>query len=161
MGLEFEDIHLSSNNNNLHGWLIKNINSDKLLIFFHGNGGNISNRLSFIKLFDRLNISVLIFDYPGYGKSEGEPSEKNLNLSGKLFTQYAIDYLKYSTDKIILYGESIGCPVASYISTLYDIKYLLLQSGFISISKLVAGYFINETTFLGNIFDKFIHNFFI
>ena len=56
----------------LHGWFIPG-DSDRVLLFFHGNAGNISHRLESLRLFNTLGLTVLIFDYRGYGRSSGRP----------------------------------------------------------------------------------------
>ena len=85
INLNFIDIYIEVNNDILHGWFINNSNSlEKLILFLHGNAGNISTRLDHIKMLYDIGFSVLIFDYPGYGKSQGNPNEKKCFDSGHL-----------------------------------------------------------------------------
>ena len=78
-GLAYEDVFLSAQDGvRLHGWYIPRQGSKRVLLFMHGNAGNISHRGESIAVFHRLGLNVLIFDYRGYGKSHGSPSERGL-----------------------------------------------------------------------------------
>ncbi|NIQ90449.1 MAG: alpha/beta hydrolase, partial [Deltaproteobacteria bacterium] len=75
--LPFEDIWFTSSDSvRLHGWLIPAVPSKHMLVFCHGNAGNISHRLDNVRLLNQRGISVFIFDYRGYGRSDGSISEK-------------------------------------------------------------------------------------
>jgi hypothetical protein len=80
IGLGFENISFEASDGvHLHGWFIPAADpSGRALLFFHGNAGNISHRLESIMIFHNLGLDVLIFDYRGYGKSEGRPFEEGL-----------------------------------------------------------------------------------
>jgi len=76
-GLAYEDVILKTVDGvKLSAWYIPADYEQGVLLFCHGNAGNISHRLDSLKIFHSLNLSVLIFDYRGYGKSEGKPSEQ-------------------------------------------------------------------------------------
>ncbi|VAW78183.1 Hydrolase, alpha/beta fold family [hydrothermal vent metagenome] len=78
-GLDYEDVTLNTADKvQLHGWFIPSPQSQQVLLFFHGNGGNISHRRDSIEIFHRLGLNVFIIDYRGYGKSEGTPGEQGL-----------------------------------------------------------------------------------
>ena len=77
VGLEYETVKLVTDDQvSLDGWFVPAVDQRGVVLFCHGNAGNISHRLDSIKLFHRLGLSVLIFDYRGYGRSEGVPSEE-------------------------------------------------------------------------------------
>lgn len=141
--LEYEDIFLKQDYCIIHGWYIKNNNTkiddikDKVILFFHGNAGNISFRLNYIKNFYELGFSLLFFDYPGFGLSEGSPNEENCINSGELFFEYLINEKKYNKNNIIFYGESIGGSIACSLGTKLNIKYLVLQSTFTDIKLII------------------------
>ena len=81
-GLDYEDVTFNTADNvQLHGWYIPQQPSEQVLLFFHGNAGNISHRRDSIELFHRLGLSVFIIDYRGYGKSKGKPDEQGLYRS--------------------------------------------------------------------------------
>ena len=140
--LEYEDIFLDYNEFKLHGWFIPNnnknqITKDKVILFFHGNAGNISFRLNYIKKFNELDFSLLFFDYPGFGLSEGNPNEENCINSGNLFYKYLLNEKKYKKNNIIFYGESIGGSIACSLGNKLNMKYLVLQSTFTDIKLII------------------------
>ena len=81
VGLEFEDVFLTaSDGTGLHGWYVPG-DGPATLVWFHGNAGNISHRVeNLLQLNRHLGVSVFIFDYRGYGRSDGKPSESGLYM---------------------------------------------------------------------------------
>ncbi len=112
----------------LHGWSVNCTEpSNKVILLCHGNAGNISDRES--KLEDlRKMANVFIFDYSGYGKSKGSPSESQVCLDG----QKAYDYIrkKYDSKDVYIYGVSLGGAVAVDIASKNPCGGLILQSTF-------------------------------
>ena len=108
IGLDFEDVYFQSRDGlKLNGWFISANNARYTVIFTHGNAGNISHRVEKLKFFNGLGCNVFIFDYRGYGRSQGRPSEEGLYID----TKSAYDYLLSRTiipEKLIGYGESLG-----------------------------------------------------
>jgi hypothetical protein len=129
MGLAFEDVYFKTRDNvTLNGWFLKNPQALSTIIFAHGNAGNMSDRLFRIKFFYDLGLNVFIFDYRGYGKSEGRPSEAGIYLDA----QSAYDYLQSRRDvnmkNIILYGASIGGAVVIDLATHRNAALLVVES---------------------------------
>ena len=129
MGLAFEDVYFKTRDHlTLNGWFLKNPHASSTIIFAHGNAGNISDRLSKIKFFYDLGLNVFIFDYRGYGKSEGKPSEAGIYLDA----QGAYDYLqsqgRVDMENIILYGASIGGTVMIDLATRRNAALLVVES---------------------------------
>ena len=129
VGLPWEDVYIKAKDNvTLNGWFFKNPHAPSTIIFAHGNAGNMSDRLFKIRFFYDLGISVFIFDYRGYGKSEGKPSETGIYLDA----QAAYDYLQARGDvdmkKIILYGASIGGVVVIDLATHRHASLLVVES---------------------------------
>ena len=90
-GLPYDDVTLTTSDNvRLHGWYLPAKESKQVILFFHGNGGNISHRGDSIYIFHKLKLNVLIIDYPGYGESKGCPSEAALYQSANAALQYLI-----------------------------------------------------------------------
>jgi len=148
-GETYKSIH----NGHLHAWLVENEQSNKIILFCHGNGGNISHRDKKLKAMKELGYSILIFDYSGYGKSTGVPSEQQLYDDASTMAAFLLQ--KYQPKQIILYGESIGCPVATYVARKYSIPTLILESPLPSI-KIFVEYkykFIKWFSFLFPEFD--------
>lgn len=150
--LPYKDTYQDISEGNLHGWFVGNKNSKTILIC-HGNAGNISHRQSIIDPLVELGYSVMIFDYSGYGRSRGIPSESQFYQDASVFTEILMQF----TDKnnIILYGESIGAPVAVYIAIKYGINTLIIDSGLPSIKKYISCRFSLLGSILGFIFSEF------
>lgn len=91
----------------LSAWLVPSQNARYTILFAHGNAGNISHRIEKIKFFHDLGCSVFIFDYRGYGKSKGSPSEKGLYKDAQGAYNYLLS-IGIKPENIIGYGESLG-----------------------------------------------------
>lgn len=100
-----------------------------LILFIHGNGGNLTYRQNQYQIFHELGYQVLAFDYRGYGQSTGQPSEIHMYQDACMIWDHLID-LGYTSNQLIVYGESIGCAVASQLATKRPVERLILQSGF-------------------------------
>ena len=140
--INYEDVNISYETNNFHGWYIEgnyknSLTQSKCILFFHGNAGNISFRLSYIQKLYELGFSLLFFDYPGFGLSTGIANEDLCIKCGNQFYNYLIDIKKYSNKDIILYGESIGGSIALSVANIYNSKYLILQSTFTDIKEII------------------------
>lgn len=139
MGLLYEEVTIrTSDGIDLSGWYIPADKPRAVVLFFHGNGGNISNRLDLIEIFCGLNLSVFIIDYRGYGKSEGEPTEEGTYLDAKAAWDYLIKKKKIVPDEIILFGRSLGAPIASWLAKEHKPGALILDSTFTSIKDIGA-----------------------
>jgi len=102
------------------------------LLFCHGNAGNISHRLDSIKLFHDLQLSVFIFDYQGYGQSQGSPGERQTYLDSRAAWDYLTDERGLRPDEIVLFGRSLGAAVAIELATVTDPAALVAESCFTS-----------------------------
>jgi pimeloyl-ACP methyl ester carboxylesterase len=123
----------------------KNPNKNKLIIHAHGNGGNLYDSIGIIDRYQDY-ASVLLFDYRGYGLSNGRPSEKGLHEDIISVWNYAIKKLKFNENDIILHGMSLGCSVVLWLG-----KYLLgkkrklpqgimIESGFYNLRRIACEY---------------------
>ena len=140
LNIKYEDVFIDR----YHGWFIKHdetkVNSitlNKCILFFHGNAGNISFRLNYIEKFNSMGLSLLIFDYPSFGKSEGIPNENSCIECSDKFYNYLLNNKKILSKDIIFYGESIGGSIATSLANKYNIKYLIIQSSFTDIKKII------------------------
>ena len=163
LGINYEDVWVSSTTEKYHGWFIKgnyktSITTDKCILFFHGNSGNISYRLGYIEKFYELGFSLLFFDYPGFGLSNGIPNENICIKCSDLFYHYLINQQHFLGNDIIFYGESIGGSIASSIANKYNIKYLILQSTFTDIKKIINNIFKINIITMNNIGFETIEN---
>ncbi len=127
-----EDVWITTRDKvRLHGWLYRAADPHApLLLFFHGNAGNITERAPIASGFAQHGISVLLFDWRGYGRSEGEPSESALFDDAEAVYQYA------KSSDVVLYGESLGGPYAASIAKKHGARALILDSTFPSLAAL-------------------------
>ncbi len=133
-----EDVYIKINKAvTLHGWFIRSEKADYTLCYFHGNASNIADRVEKIHLFHSIPLSVFIIDYRGYGKSTGKPSESGLYEDAKASWDYLIYTRKLSPNTIILYGESLGCPIALYLATIINPAGIIIDSSFKDVSSIV------------------------
>ena len=134
MGLDYETVVFTAGDGvQLHGWYVPG-SRDVTFLWFHGNAGNISHRLGNLKeMHDELAVNIFIFDYRGYGQSQGTPSEQGTYLDAKA----ALDSLKsredLSTRKIVYYGRSLGGALAVELATQEPPYGLVLESSFPSV----------------------------
>ena len=98
----------------------------RLVVYFHGNAGNLYHRVEWVNQLYLKGINVLIVDYRGYGGSTGSPSENGVYIDGQATIDYAIDSLGYSEDKINIIGRSIGTTVAVEVSQNRNFESLIL-----------------------------------
>ncbi len=136
VGLDFEDmVFEASDGVKLHGWFVPG-GRDVTWIWFHGNGGNISSRVSnILDLNTRLGTSIFIFDYRGYGRSEGSPSEEGTYLDAEA----AIAHIRsrgVDSEKVMYFGRSLGCAVAAEMAIRHPPRALICESGFTSIKAM-------------------------
>ena len=107
-GLAFEDVHFNSGGNELHGWYIP-ASGSQVVLWMHGNAGNIADRLDqAVEMKRALGVSSFMFDYRGYGKSEGRPSEKGLYQDAAAAFLWLTETRDVDPRHIILYGHSLG-----------------------------------------------------
>lgn len=110
--------------------------SKKLLIYFHGNAGNIYHRIPSLLQIHNTGVSVIGVSYRGYGKSEGDPSEEGIYLDGEAIYQHAVERMGFSKENIILFGRSIGTAVAINIAQNKQLRGIILVTPLTSGSDL-------------------------
>ncbi|MFC1892075.1 alpha/beta hydrolase [Thermodesulfobacteriota bacterium] len=122
----------------LNGWFFQSKGKDPgpVILFFHGNAGNISHRLDNVQRLLLRKLQVFIFDYRGYGKSSGKPSEKGLYLDGLAAYDYLITTEHISPDDIILFGRSLGAAIAIDTALKRDVRSVIMESAFLSTKSM-------------------------
>ena len=133
----FEEINLKvADGIELNALLFKSEQPKGVVLFFHGNGGAIHGWGQGASLYVRNNYDVLYVDYRGYGKSDGQiKNEKQLLEDGQKFYDYLKE--KYSEEKIIISGTSIGTGIATQIALNNSPKKLILNSPYSSLESLI------------------------
>jgi len=136
-GLPFEDVNFRTEDRILlNGWFIEATAAKATLLFFHGNAGNISDRLEKIAFFHQLGLNVFIIDYRGYGKSEGKPSEEGIYKDARGAFDYLVNQRKLDPSSIIAYGASLGGSVAVDLATQRQLGCLIIDSSFSSAADI-------------------------
>jgi len=110
---------LTSDGVRLGAWLFKTPVAEgkgPFIIWFHGNAGNITHRGPVAAEMARRGATVMLFDYRGFGRSEGSPSERSVMLDAEAAWSYATGQLSADRRRIVLYGESIGGPYAAFVA---------------------------------------------
>lgn len=131
--LDFEDIQFESSDGvKLTGWFIPAENSELTVLFCHGNAGNISHRLASISIFNELGVNTFIFDYRGYGGSEGKPGEQGTYLDAKAAYRWLTEQKNIPPEKIIIFGRSLGGAIAAQLASVTDPAGVVLESTFTS-----------------------------
>jgi fermentation-respiration switch protein FrsA (DUF1100 family) len=142
-GIPFEDVNLTASDGvRLHGWYIPAGNARGSLLFFHGNAGNISDRIDSVKIFHDLRLSVFIIDYRGYGRSEGSPSISGTALDALAAWKWLTEKKGVDADKIVVFGRSLGGAVAMELMRSVKPRALILESTFSSLSEMVRPAFL-------------------
>ncbi len=142
INFEYEKILIETEKNiQLKSWFIKkDIKRYKTLVFFHGNAGNLFNRVYKLNQLNKLNINILIISWRGFSGNLGKPTEKNLYSD-------AIKSIKWLNDRgiknseIVLYGESLGTGVAVELAQNNVFNSIILESPFTSIAKAAKIYY--------------------
>ncbi|MFP5246978.1 MAG: alpha/beta hydrolase [Thermoanaerobaculia bacterium] len=119
----------------LHAWLFRATEPNApVMIWFHGNAGNLTDRADMAVELARRGVSVFVFDYRGFGRSEGHPSEWKIRYDGLA----AFDYVrKLGPQPIVLYGESVGGPYAAYVAKEREgVRCVILENTFPSLKDM-------------------------
>jgi len=128
-GLDFEDVNLQTTDGVLlHAWYVPAAGSEQVLLFFHGNAGNISHRRASLEVFHRLGLNVLMVDYRGYGQSEGSPSEAGLYRDAAAAWSYLVEEKGFSANQVVIFGRSLGGAVAVDLASHVSARSLIVES---------------------------------
>lgn len=145
----YEDIYFgAADGTALNGWFIGAPQATRTVLFLHGNGGNISHRSEKLRILRRLGANVFIFDYRGYGKSSGRPSERGLYRDADAAYRYLIEERKLTPESIVLYGESLGGAVASKLAARLGHTPLVTENAFSSVKDMARRHYPYVPAFL-------------
>lgn len=135
--LPFEEVALTARDGvAIHGWFIPADGARGSVVVCHGNAGNIADRLEIAERLRSLHVAVLLFDYRGYGRSAGSPSEEGSYLDAEA----AFDWLaaRPAAAPIVAFGESLGGAVAVELARRRPLAGLITESTFTSLPDLGA-----------------------
>ena len=137
--LRYEEVFLTTADKcKIWAWFIPADNARGTVLFCHGNAGNLTHRLSSALDFHVARLNVLIFDYRGYGKSEGSPSEKGTYQDVMAAWRFLAEEKKIPAKQIIVFGRSLGGAIAAYAASQNAPGALILESAFTSVPDLAA-----------------------
>ncbi len=141
--LGFEDAWFpSADGTPLHGWYVPWQGARAAVLFCHGNAGNLTDRADVLRaLHERVGVSVLIFDYRGYGRSEGKPSEAGILADARAARAWLAAREKIAERDVVAMGESIGGAVAVDLAARDGARALILESTFTSLPDVAACHF--------------------
>lgn len=139
MGLNYEEVSFrSEDGKDLHGWFIPHEQARGTILFQHGNAGNISGRLETIQILHQLGLQVFIYDYRGYGKSEGTPTEQGTYKDAMGAWNFLTSEKNIPANRIILMGRSLGGAVTSWLANQVKPAGVILESTFTSAPDVAA-----------------------
>ncbi len=132
----------------LHGWFCtphrwqdgeaRPVESSRVILWCHGNAGNITHRYDKISHLTQAPSALFIFDYRGYGRSEGSPSEAGVYLDAMAAWRHLTEERGYAPRQIVIYGVSMGGAVAIELATKVEPAGLIIESSFTSIADMAA-----------------------
>src|SRR4051794_25352543 len=126
----------------LNGWFAPALNPRAVVLFCHGNAGNVAYNRQVIDLFrDHLNTSVLVFDYRGYGKSDGTPNEAGVLDDARAARRWLATHCGVKEPDIVLVGHSLGGGVAVDLAARDGARGLVLWNTFTSLPDVAANIF--------------------
>ena len=130
-GLPAEDVWFQSEDGlTLHGWWVPHVKARGTLLYCHGNTGSIAHQVGVFRYVRRLKVNLLGFDYRGYGRSEGQPSEKGLYADARAAYDYLVEELGLEPTSILVFGHSLGGAVAIDVAGERQVAGLIVQSTF-------------------------------
>jgi len=143
VGLDFRDAEFqAADGTRLHGWYVPHENPRAVVLFCHGNAGNLSHRAPMLQtLHDQVGVSVLIFDYRGYGRSEGKPDESGVLADGRAARAWLAKEAGIPETEIVLMGRSLGGAVAVDLAAADGARALVLESTFSSMPDVAAHHY--------------------
>ena len=136
----FEEVNLSTNDNSIINALHFKIENPKgVIIYFHGNKGNLSRWGKIVNPFTNYGYDVFVMDYRGYGKSTGKRTEEAMYKDAQLCYDYILK--SYDENSIVVYGRSIGGTFATYVASINNPKQLIMEATFNSMTEVVNNIF--------------------
>ncbi len=137
-GLPLEDVWFQSSDGvRLFGWYVEAAADRPVMLWCHGNAGTIINRLDNLRFLYQMGLSVFLFDYRGYGKSQNiRPTEKGLYEDANGAYDYLTRIRKIRPERVVLFGRSLGASVAGDLAAQRPASALILESSFPSIEAV-------------------------
>jgi pimeloyl-ACP methyl ester carboxylesterase len=140
IGIAGEEVFFTAEDGvRIHGFYLPAPGADRALLFLHGNAGNASHRLPNAADLVRLDCSVLVIDYRGYGLSEGRATEAGVYADARAGLNHLIEQRGFPENRVIVFGRSLGGAVAVDLAQERNLAGVILESTFPSIADVVSG----------------------
>jgi len=145
LGWKFEDIWLTdADGTKINGWYVPASTkpaadpsvAQSIILYFHGNAGNVSDRLDKLAILRSLGLDAFIIDYRGYGRSEGAPNEPGTYQDARAAYEWLTQQRHIDPRRIILYGESLGSAIAVDLATTHPVAGVILEEPFASVAAV-------------------------
>jgi fermentation-respiration switch protein FrsA (DUF1100 family) len=142
VGLPFEDVEVTAADGvRLHGWWLPARDGEPVgaVLVFHGNAGNIADRIPLARALTAMQLDVLLFDYRGYGSSQGRPTAGGLGLDGEAMHDWLVRRMEQrglASERIAYFGESLGAAVAIDVAQRRRITALVTEAAFTSVADV-------------------------
>ncbi|TAJ10836.1 MAG: alpha/beta hydrolase [Nitrospirae bacterium] len=125
----------------LFGWYVENRATPVVLLWCHGNAGNIIHRLENLVELYRLGFSVFLFDYRGYGRSQGRPTEEGMYQDALAAYDYLATSRHVAPERLLLFGRSLGGAVAGHVAVRRQAAGLILEGAFPSVAAVARAHY--------------------
>ncbi len=142
-GLAVEDARFEADDQTrLHGWYVPCDDARAVVLYLHGNAGNITDRTDVLRILHRdVGATVLILDYRGYGRSEGSPNERGILADARAARAWLAQRENIAEDQIVLLGRSLGGAVAVDLAAKDGARALVLESTFSSMPDVASHHY--------------------
>jgi pimeloyl-ACP methyl ester carboxylesterase len=142
MDLIYEKVALKTADGlKIAAWFIPCEKAKMTVLFCHGNGGNMTHRLDTINILNELGLNCLIFDYRGYGDSQGKTTENGTYLDAQAAWKWLTHKKGIKAEQIIIFGRSLGGSIAANLAAKTIPAGLILESAFTSFPEIGAKYY--------------------
>ncbi len=136
-GVPYEDVWFESEDRtSLHGWWIPHARATATLIYCHGNSGSIADRIGIYRQLRRLKLNIFTFDYRGFGRSSGQPSESGLFADARAAYDLLLGRPEIDPAKVLVFGHSLGGAVAIDLAVHRPAAGLVVQSSFTNLRAM-------------------------
>jgi uncharacterized protein len=141
--LPHQDVYFEADDRTvLNGWYVEHPDPRAVVLFAHGNGEHVARLAPTLRMLrDRAGVSVFAWDYRGYGRSQGKPSEKNLLADARIAQLWLAHRAGVRPEDIVLYGRSLGGAVAVGLAAEHPVRGMVLERTFASMIDTAAFHF--------------------
>ncbi|MBE0535473.1 MAG: alpha/beta hydrolase [Phycisphaerae bacterium] len=137
INLAYEKLALKTEDGlKIAAWYIPAENAKYTVLFCHGNAGNMTHRLDSINIFNEMGLNCLLFDYRGYGDSQGKPTEAGTYMDAAAAWKWLTEKKQIPSNRIIIFGRSLGGSIAAHLAARVNPRALVLESTFTSYEQI-------------------------